>query len=75
MAVTIDLLLKKPLLHEHDVEDITGFYAGTVKDTILAGETVTIPEYYQQIVYDSLSVEGTLTVEGKLVIIPDDIIS
>jgi hypothetical protein len=48
---------------------------GLTLDTIGTGVTYTVPQYHQKIIYDSLTVEGTLTIEGKLIIIPDGIIS
>jgi hypothetical protein len=68
MNTKFDAVLGK--LREED-----GEYAGMVQDVILSGQSVTIPENYQQIIYDSLTVEGTLTIEGRLAIIPDNIIS
>jgi hypothetical protein len=46
-----------------------------VKESVDLGETVTIPSGYQMMVYDQLTVEGTLNIVGKLVIIPDGVIS
>ncbi len=45
------------------------FGGGLVRESLSAGETETIPTGYQLAVHGDFAVEGTLNVEGKLVML------
>ena len=38
-------------------------------DYIAPGQTVTIPQYQQSVIQDGIDIEGTLNIEGKLIIL------
>jgi len=67
MTVTFD-----PILNKLRKSDASSWLVQ--KESISSGETFTIPSGYQMVVYDQLSVAGTLNVTGRLVIIPDGVI-
>jgi len=67
MAVTFD-----PILNKLRKSDFSPWLIQ--KETVASGETFTVPSGYQMVVYDQITVVGTLNVVGRLVIIPDGVI-
>jgi len=53
-------ILKKGLM--------SGFYIGT-KNVIEASEAINVPVNYQYIVFQSIKIDGSMTIDGELIIL------
>lgn len=43
--------------------------AGITKEHIVVGDSVTVPDYYQYLLYQELLLDGVIDIEGTLVIL------